>query len=89
MFLQGVVSFCGLLPFGSERCALTALVGFSLVLLCSKHDFACFYEVLLALMGSCRSDQKGALSQLSLAFPFGFRARVRTLVASPIQFCVK
>ena len=67
----------GLPPFGSERCGPAGLAGgpaglagFSLVLLRSRHDFACFYEVLPVFMGSCHSDQKGALPQLSLAFPW-------------------
>ena len=92
MFLHGFASFYGLLAVRIRKVRAAGPVGFSLVLLCSKHDFTCFYKVLLAFMGSCRSEEKGAhwqAPQVSLAFPFGFRARVRTLVTSPIQFCVK
>ncbi len=62
------------------------LAGFSLVLLRSMHDFHCFNEVLLAFIGSCRSDQKGALPQVLLAFPW-FYCVLDMLLLVFTRFC--
>ena len=51
MFLLGFASFYGLLAVWIRKVRAAGLAGFSLVLLCSKHDFTCFYKVLLAFMG--------------------------------------
>ncbi len=95
MLLLGFASFYGLLPFGSERCGPAGPVGFSRVLLRSKHDkpdFARFSEVLPAFIGFCCLDQKGARPQLPLAFPWFYCVLSLILLVSlsfPGFYCVR
>ena len=82
MFLRGFASFYWLLQFGSERCAPAALAGFSLVLLSSKLDFACFDEVLLAFIGFWPFGSE----RCALAGPAGLAGFSLVLLCSKLDF---